>query len=413
MMTLPKLTVPPLLAQFAPLPVMMKEMRGRFRDGRASVILLIVIGIACLGEAGVLLFNWPSGGLPPSEYGTRLPELAVWCLLVLLALQLAAAILIVPAATGGAFTAERERQALEMLLLTPLTNANLAAGKLLSAVGYLLVLQLAVLPLAGIVLILGGASVGDVLWGQGVVLAATFAIGAIGVYCSVLFRRTVVAIVMAYVFMLLFLSLVPLIALGEAVIDDGSLSVIAPVVACSLLVMPFFGLPLARWTKINPGRAMLYTAAVYLAIAAAVNNDWTAKLIHLPDAPENMLNALLLLPFFLGLGWLAARAVKRGRLLVQLVLTAALYAVMGWLWVHGRLPWIGVGSFRFRDAYSVWLIGNPIFDLFAYFQPQTADLDPDWLHAWYPCFCVLVNLIAGGAFFAATCHRLGKMRAGG
>ena len=95
-----------------------------------------------------------------------------------------------PAATAGAISLEREKQTLDMLVATPISSVAIVVGKLLSALVYVLLLIAASIPLTAVVFVFGGVAPDDVLRGYVVLIVTALGLGAFGLFCSSLVKRT-------------------------------------------------------------------------------------------------------------------------------------------------------------------------------------------------------------------------------
>ena len=136
----------------------------------------------------------------------------------MLAIQFAMILLITPAMTAGSIAGERERQTLDMLLVTNTGSLRIVAGKLLESLGYVALLLVAALPTMCLTLITGGVTLADVLTGA---LVTAFAALSVGVFASAVFRRTVTATVMAYL-IVFFIGVVTMVPLVLGVRNIGS-----------------------------------------------------------------------------------------------------------------------------------------------------------------------------------------------
>ena len=123
--------------------------------------------------------------------------------LLLIAVQFGLLILIAPAMTSGAIAGERERQTLDLLLVTNTGSFRIMIGKVLESFAVLALLIVCGLPVMCLCLLTGGVSAGQILIGELFLLAVAFACVSVGVFCSALFRSTVVSAVMSYLFILL------------------------------------------------------------------------------------------------------------------------------------------------------------------------------------------------------------------
>src|SRR5207253_1460100 len=105
---------------------------------------------------------------------------------------------IAPALTAGALSGERERRTLDLLLVTRASPLGLAAGKLAGAMLWVIYLLMASLPALGIVYLFGGVPLMTVVASLVVTIATALGYSALGLLLSAVFRRTVVATVLAF-----------------------------------------------------------------------------------------------------------------------------------------------------------------------------------------------------------------------
>ncbi|HIU07718.1 MAG TPA: ABC transporter permease [Candidatus Limiplasma pullistercoris] len=127
-------------------------------------------------------------------------------------LQFALLVLVAPAMTAGSISGERERQTLDLLLVTNTGAVKLVLGKLLESFSFLALMVMCSLPMLSLVLITGGATFAQVLVSVAFLLLTALAALSVGLVCSSLFQRTVTATVMSYlsVFALGIVTLLPL-----------------------------------------------------------------------------------------------------------------------------------------------------------------------------------------------------------
>ncbi|MGH9361303.1 MAG: ABC transporter permease, partial [Thermoanaerobaculia bacterium] len=173
-------------AALATLPVLERELVGLLRSRRA-----FWISVSTAAGAGLVpLLAWPlQGSLAPFLQAYRAFEAYRLALL-------GADYLFVPAVTAGAIAEERERGTFELLLGSRLHPAGIFLGKLLSAVSFALFLLASTLPMAAVVLLLGGVAWAE-LWGTFLRLAAlTCVLAALGLFNSFLSRWTPQALAM-------------------------------------------------------------------------------------------------------------------------------------------------------------------------------------------------------------------------
>jgi ABC-type transport system involved in multi-copper enzyme maturation permease subunit len=187
-------------AALQPNPIIVKELRSRMRGGRAALILtgsLLGLGLVCYGVLRIVQGS--------SQNGMQLVSAHVGQSMFA-ALALAETLLITfltPAVTAGAISTEREQLTYDLLLATPLKPGRILRGKLIAALGYVLLLVLAAVPLGSLILIFGGVAPGELLQALALLLLTTLATGMLGVLCSAVAKRTLRATIMAYFIILL------------------------------------------------------------------------------------------------------------------------------------------------------------------------------------------------------------------
>ena len=131
------------------------------------------------------------------------------CIIIL---QFVLLVLVAPAMTAGSISGERERQTLDLLMVTNTGAVKLVTGKLLESFAFLALLVLCSLPMLSLVLLTGGATLAQVLVSVSFLLLVALLALSVGLFCSALFGRTVTSTVVSYlsVFSLGALTLIPL-----------------------------------------------------------------------------------------------------------------------------------------------------------------------------------------------------------
>ncbi|MFN3651671.1 MAG: hypothetical protein ACK47B_19010 [Armatimonadota bacterium] len=179
-------------------PVMGREFRSRMRGARSY---LITGGYTVLVSAIVLIVYWAltvGGPTQLTQMNQRAAEVGRGIWLWGCVVQACLLPLMVPAFTCGAITLEREREMLELLLLTRQSALQICLGKLASGVGLGLILIAASVPVLSISLILGGVAPHEILACISVLAASVVVSGALGLVMSSLAPRTVVATALTY-----------------------------------------------------------------------------------------------------------------------------------------------------------------------------------------------------------------------
>jgi ABC-2 type transport system permease protein len=184
-----------------------KELRGRMRGRRAFVILTIYLvllgGFAWMVE--LIMERAYSSGFGSSA-GTASASIGQGIFAALLMLETLQVAFLAPASTAGSISQEREKQTLELLVVTPISSLAMVIGKLFSALIYVWLLIAASIPLTAIVFVYGGVAPDDVLRGYIVLIVTALGFGAFGLLASSLVKRTQAAIAIS-VFTVLFMSI--------------------------------------------------------------------------------------------------------------------------------------------------------------------------------------------------------------
>jgi ABC-type transport system involved in multi-copper enzyme maturation permease subunit len=168
-----------------------KELRGRMRGRRAFVILslylVLLAGFAWMVEL-IMERTYATGFGGNATFATAAIGQGIFVSILMLETLLVA--FLAPMATAGAISLEREKQTLEMLAATPITSVSIVLGKLLSALIYVWLLIAASIPLTAVVFVFGGVAPDDLLHGYLVLIVTALGLGAFGLLCSSLVKRT-------------------------------------------------------------------------------------------------------------------------------------------------------------------------------------------------------------------------------
>ena len=177
-------------------PIMAFSATRRMRSFRT--MLIVIAYVAALLLLALAFLGQFMGGSVMLSGMTRGPL----CYLALLAAQFVLLILIAPAMTSASVAGERERQTLDLLLVTNTGAFRIVAGKVMESFAVLALLILCGLPVMSLCLLTGGVSIGQILIGELFLLAEAFACVSIGVFCSAASRSTVLSGVMSYLMIL-------------------------------------------------------------------------------------------------------------------------------------------------------------------------------------------------------------------
>ena len=186
--------------------IMVKELRSRMRGRRAFMVLTLYLAVLALITYGAYVVVAPVARATAGQggFGFGVGQANASALIgqsifsVLSVFQVVLVSMIAPAFTAGQISLEREKQTLDLLITTPLRPGAIIIGKLVTALAFVLLMIVSAIPICAIVLMYGGASVGDIVRQQVVLLAVAIGFGAIGIFASALMRRTQAATVVAY-----------------------------------------------------------------------------------------------------------------------------------------------------------------------------------------------------------------------
>jgi ABC-type transport system involved in multi-copper enzyme maturation permease subunit len=194
-----------LLARLAN-PLASKELLARMRGPRTFVIatLLLLPLAAVAGILYTMIASAASGDVSSNTPVGKLFFAAVT------AVELGLICLLAPALTADLISGERERRTLDLLLVTPLSRRQIVVGKLVAALGSLLLLIVLALPIQAIAVLIGGIGLEELLVGLLLLSLTATTYGCVGLYWSARLRTTRGAMLFSYVTTLLGVGGLPL-----------------------------------------------------------------------------------------------------------------------------------------------------------------------------------------------------------
>lgn len=192
--------------------VFARESRWRMRGRRAFVVVTVYVALvsllvylvyqtmyqSALSRAQFLTDGF-AGGFVSGSVSAEIGQAIFGAILVL---QTVLTLMVAPALTSGAISAEREKGTLELLITTPVSTLGLVVGKLISSLAYVFVLIAASVPLMSVVFAFGGLAPDDLVRAYVLLFSVAFGIGAIGLTMSALTKRTQMATVLSYIIVL-------------------------------------------------------------------------------------------------------------------------------------------------------------------------------------------------------------------
>jgi ABC-2 type transport system permease protein len=235
-------------------PIIVKEGVSRMRTWRAPVVATLYLGLI-----GVVGFAWLNLGEASGQFTDGRPVAAIvgsQAFAAMAFFQLGLVCLFAPALAAGAISGERERQTLDVLLVSRVSAFGIVWGKLVASMAYILLLILTALPLFAAVFLFGGIDFQEFVLSQLVTVATALCLGAVAIFFSALFQRSLAATVSSYAFAFLLTigtAILGLIATASESFGRNSLGG-GLQVAAEWYVNPFYALYDALFP--NPGASL-------------------------------------------------------------------------------------------------------------------------------------------------------------
>ncbi|HKF76669.1 MAG TPA: ABC transporter permease [Candidatus Dormibacteraeota bacterium] len=174
-------------------PLIVKDGLSRMRSWRAPAVMALYLGMLGLFAWLVLALQ-----LQTTQRLWGLAQVGKAVFTALAVVQLALVCLFGPGVAAGAISGERERQTLDVLLVSCMTSFAIAWGKLVASVAFVILLVVVGLPVFATVFLFGGVDLQQFLVVQLVTVTTALAIGAVSLFLSTVTGRTLVSTVFAY-----------------------------------------------------------------------------------------------------------------------------------------------------------------------------------------------------------------------
>ncbi len=177
-------------------PILSFSATRRMRTFRMMAVLAASV-LVMLGVALPIL-----GGLFSDQISITQMRSGYSCCVALFIVQFVLIVLIAPAMTSGAIAGERERQTLELLLVTNTGPLRIVTGKVLESLAFLVLLMFSGMPVMCLTMLTGGVTILQILTGEGFLLCCAFGAVCVGVFASSLTRGTVLSTILCYLMIL-------------------------------------------------------------------------------------------------------------------------------------------------------------------------------------------------------------------
>ncbi len=240
--------------------ILQKEFRSYLRGNRAftmlSIYLFILSGLCVLIYAGT------------SESGfTNRSEIGLTLYITSTAVALFQLTFFAPSLNASSLGSERDRQTIDVLMVTPVRRYQIILGKLIAPCLFLFLLSLASLPIGAMALLIGGIEVRDLAIALVIQLVTVLGYGSIGIWGASWAKTSRGAMLATLGFALVLAIGLPLLAilviavlsndqaLFDSIMDNGFIRNLGVVL---LSLSPFFSL--IMWIQsISEGQATTWT----------------------------------------------------------------------------------------------------------------------------------------------------------
>ena len=221
-------------------PIIHKEVLSALRTRKA----IAMQGGFLLAIAALLWLLWPAGGLQDVA-GQQ--ARSIFTVLAIGELVLVA--LFAPAFTSASITLEKERNTWESLFASPMKPWEIAVGKMVGSLTFLMLVTLTGATALAAPLLLGGVDLTEVLAAGGMLLITAAYMGLIGLLVSIIAHRSYRSVIITYCILLavLFLVAIPIWPISKNLITRTGpgvqkmlhlLASLSPLQAMLSLVMP-------------------------------------------------------------------------------------------------------------------------------------------------------------------------------
>lgn len=173
-------------------PVLRREIKTSFRTSKTFYYISAYVFVLLLFTS---LFMFVSIS---NSYNGFSPKNTLFLYLIMSGIQCIFIFLTVPAFTGSSISGERERQTLDLLLITKMSSRSIVIGKLMSSLIIVLLMITASMPVYAIIFYYGGVSLYGFIITILFSISNTMFIGSTAILFSSLFKKTIISIVLTY-----------------------------------------------------------------------------------------------------------------------------------------------------------------------------------------------------------------------
>lgn len=178
-------------------PVLRRELKTSMRSWKNFLAIMFYLIVML----GVMIIFWFSNNYNYSSIGITLSD-TVYFYVGMASVQLAFILFISPAITASSISGERERQTLDLMLLTKMKPISIVTGKLMASLSIIILMIVTSMPIFALVMNYGGVSLLQIVEVSLLFILIACSMGSAGIFFSSLFKKTAVATVITYIFIM-------------------------------------------------------------------------------------------------------------------------------------------------------------------------------------------------------------------
>ncbi|WP_138751500.1 ABC transporter permease [Paenibacillus sinopodophylli] len=175
-------------------PVLNKEFKLRMRTPKAMwTLFFYLFAIGLMAFSAIYIVEINTGGSRSFN-----PEQSKVLFYFLSFAQLGLIAFMAPGLTAGVISGEREKQTLNLLLTTQQSSATIVLSKLVSSLGFMVLIVVSTIPVYSMVFLYGGISPKQLILVFLFYLFVMLVLGSFGILFSSMFKRTMVSVIVSY-----------------------------------------------------------------------------------------------------------------------------------------------------------------------------------------------------------------------
>lgn len=175
-------------------PICKKEMKSAVRDVKIPVIITICSSLLALVALLNMYLNVAQVKMTAEIQYRSFLEIYMFVTVI----EFLMLVFLMPALTSGAISGERERQTLDIMMTTMVSKWDIISGKLLSSLMIMFLVIVSTFPVVSLVFVYGGIGGADIISVMVCYITSALLTGGIGIFCSSLFKRSIVSTVVTY-----------------------------------------------------------------------------------------------------------------------------------------------------------------------------------------------------------------------